>query len=191
MKPQVPLSDDQAIMFEKSNIKIALHFSFYAFCFAIGVVAATCLALDLASLLRPGRPSRMVVWIAGAVFFGGGGLLFLSQLLAYIRLKHPLFVATKEGLIVPFLGSQEPIPWADVRMRRGALLSWFLITLLYCRINPLVHKDYPGLHNRAFAWRSRPEKKKIMVAMPNIISGGSDRLIFLISEMNKSAALKA
>jgi len=183
MQSPEPLSDGQAIMFEKSNIKIALHLSLHAIGLAIGVVAATFLVLDLAGLLRPGRPSKTVV-------FGGGGLLFLSQMLAYMRLKHPLFVAKKEGLIVPFLGSQEPIPWADVQMRRGALMSWFLITLLYCRINPLVHKDYPGFHNRAFAWRRRPEKKTIMVAMPNIISGGSDRLISLISKMNKSAALK-
>jgi hypothetical protein len=190
MQSLAPLSDGQVIEFEKSNIKIALHLSLHAIGLAMGGVAATLLVLDLGDLLQPERPSRMVAWIAGTVLFGGGGLLFLSQMLAYMRLKHPLFVAKKEGLIVPFLGSLEPIPWADVQMRRGALLSWLLITVLILRINPLLHKDYPGFHNRAFSWRRRPEKKPILVAMPNIISGGSGRLISLIDKMNKGLALK-
>ncbi|WP_372054175.1 hypothetical protein P7L74_22470 [Tistrella mobilis] len=156
-----------------------------------------------------------LVWIAACAWFAVQGLsgaiedpaalLVFSALLAgiagmlvwtvidLVRRPGPVMVLAPDGLIAPFLGSDRPIPWADVQMRRSALGAWFMGIVLAVRIDPTIHTGRPG-PARLFGSGGRrldDGRVEVDIALPNIFAGGRERVIALIMQRHVPAALAA
>lgn len=144
-------------------------------------------ALGLAANLARGQPVTGAHLLMFLVLAGAAVGLY-KLMFAHIRTGGVIMELRPEGLVLPVLGSRQPIPWERVRIRGGPLLSWPIATMILARIDPRVHDRLP-LFGRGLPRRRRMAEQTVSVVMPNIMQGGRARLIRIADEYRAAAGV--
>lgn len=118
----------------------------------------------------------------------GAAVALYKLMFAHIRRGGVIMELRPEGLVLPVLGSRQPIPWDRVRIRGGPLLSWPIATMILTRIDPRIHDRLP-LFGRGLPRRRRMAEQTVSVVMPNIMQGGRARLIRIADEYRAAAGV--